>query len=90
MTNGLVTIYASADSVPADVAAAMQSAMDEAITTGACAVSATATDADTSELPWARVRKDTDPAPAPAPAPAPDEESVVTVQSGYLEGGGRY
>jgi arabinogalactan oligomer/maltooligosaccharide transport system substrate-binding protein len=38
MTNGLVTIYASADSVPADVAAGMQSAMEDAIAPGgACA-----------------------------------------------------
>ena len=60
------------------------------ITTGGCAGSATAPEAATAERAVASERKDTDPAPAPAPAPAPDEESVVTVQSGYLEGGGRY
>lgn len=60
------------------------------ITTGGCAGSATAPEAATAESAVVSEKKDTDPAPAPAPAPAPDEESVVTVQSGYLEGGGRY
>jgi hypothetical protein len=58
------------------------------ITTGGCAGSATAPEAATAERAVASEKKDT--APAPAPAPAPDEETEVTVQSGYLEGGGRY
>jgi len=34
MTNGLVTLYASADAVPADVAAGMQSALEDAVAPG--------------------------------------------------------
>jgi maltose-binding protein MalE len=34
MTNGLVTLYSSADSVPADAAAGMQSALEAAIAPG--------------------------------------------------------
>jgi len=34
MTNGLVTLYASADAAPADVAAGMQSALEDAVAPG--------------------------------------------------------
>ena len=34
MTNGLVTLYASADASPADVAAGMQSALEDAVAPG--------------------------------------------------------
>jgi hypothetical protein len=56
------------------------------ITTGGCAGSATAPEAATAESALASEKK----APAPAPAPAPGEETEITIQSGYLEGGGRY
>lgn len=52
------------------------------ITTGGCANSATAPEAATAERAEASAKK--------APAPAPGEESEITIQSGYLEGGGRY
>jgi hypothetical protein len=51
------------------------------ITTGGCAESATAPSAVSAEASQKK---------APAPAPAPVEETEITVQSGYLEGGGRY
>lgn len=56
------------------------------ITTGGCNSSATAPEAATAERSTASAKK----APAPAPAPAPGEEDEITIQSGYLEGGGRY
>lgn len=61
------------------------------ITTGGCAGSATAPEAATAERAVASEKKATTSDPAPAPTPVPDEEeTVITVQSGYLEGGGRY
>lgn len=50
------------------------------ITTGGCAESATAPEAVSTEASFAKVRSD-------STAPNPGD---VTIQSGYLEGGGRY
>lgn len=57
------------------------------ITTGGCAGSATAPEAATAEQAAASAKK----APAPAPAPETGEESDgdVSIQSGFITGGGR-
>jgi hypothetical protein len=52
------------------------------ITTGGCAEMATAPEAATAERATAGAKN------APAPAPAPGEEEEITIESGYLEGGG--
>lgn len=52
------------------------------ITTGGCAGSATAPEAATAERAPASQKN------APAPAPAPGEEEDVTIESGYMLGGG--
>jgi hypothetical protein len=53
------------------------------ITTGGCAGSATAPEAATAERAVASEKK----APASAPAPDPDEETTITIQSGYISVG---
>lgn len=52
------------------------------ITTGGCAEMATAPEAASAERAAVSAKK--------APAPAPEEDGEITIQSGYLEGGGRH